>query len=121
MMHLPIPEQGRYLPLVVNDFYNYYAVPTNFRALNSLLAHHALWQHCLRRAQPAAPFDVPEDETDRGSLIVQLEPPAPLSRLALRPHDPRWEPGALAAHAGICAGAASSRRPYRDFDMSMGS
>jgi RNA-directed DNA polymerase len=49
MMHLPIPEQGRYLPLVVNGFYNYYAVPTNFRALNSLLAHHALWQHCLRR------------------------------------------------------------------------
>jgi hypothetical protein len=32
MMHLPIPEQGRYLRLVLNGFYNYYAVPTNFRA-----------------------------------------------------------------------------------------
>jgi hypothetical protein len=29
---------------------------------------------------------------------------APLSRLAVRGHDPRWELGALAAHAGICAG-----------------
>ena len=26
--HLPIPEQGRYLRLVLNGFYNYYAVPT---------------------------------------------------------------------------------------------
>jgi hypothetical protein len=33
---------GRYLRLVLG-FYNYYAVPTNFRALNPLLlAHHAL-------------------------------------------------------------------------------
>jgi hypothetical protein len=37
------------------------------------------------------------------------------SRLAVQRHEPRWEPGALAAHAGICAGMASNRRPYRDF------
>ena len=37
-----------------------------------------------------------------------------LSRLAVRRNDPRWGPGALAAHAGICAGAASNRHPYRD-------
>lgn len=35
MRHMPIPEQGRYLRLVLNGFYNYYAVPTNFRALNA--------------------------------------------------------------------------------------
>ena len=28
MRHLPIPEQGRYLRLVLNGFYNDYAVPT---------------------------------------------------------------------------------------------
>jgi hypothetical protein len=28
MRHLPIPDQERYLRLVVNGFYNYYAVPT---------------------------------------------------------------------------------------------
>jgi hypothetical protein len=31
-------------------------------------------------------------------------PPLTLSRLAVRRPDPRWKPGALAAHAGICAG-----------------
>ena len=50
MRHLPIPEQGRYLRLVLNGFYNYYAVPTNFRALNSFYWHILrYWQHCLRR------------------------------------------------------------------------
>jgi hypothetical protein len=34
--HLPIPEQGRYL-LLLNGFYNYYAVPTNFRALTPFI------------------------------------------------------------------------------------
>jgi hypothetical protein len=47
MRHLPIPEQGRYLRLVLNGFYNYYAVPTNFRALNAFY-YHVLW-HWLRR------------------------------------------------------------------------
>jgi hypothetical protein len=42
-----IPEQGRYLRLVVNGFYNYFAVPTNFRALNSFY-YHVIW-HWLRR------------------------------------------------------------------------
>jgi RNA-directed DNA polymerase len=50
MRHLPIPEQGRYLRLVLNGFYNYYAVPTNFRALNAFY-YHVLqhWLRCLRR------------------------------------------------------------------------
>jgi RNA-directed DNA polymerase len=50
MMHLAIPEQGRYLRLVLNGFYNYYAVPTNFRALNAFY-YHVLWHwlRCLRR------------------------------------------------------------------------
>jgi RNA-directed DNA polymerase len=50
MMHQPIPVQGRYLRRVLNGFYNYYAVPTNFRALNAfyyqVLSH---WHRCLRR------------------------------------------------------------------------
>ncbi len=32
----------------------------------------------------------------------------------LRRQNPREEPGALAAHAGICAGARRNPRPYRD-------
>jgi RNA-directed DNA polymerase len=50
MRHMPIPEQGRYLRLVLYGFYNYYAVPTNFRALNSFYWHILrYWQHGLRR------------------------------------------------------------------------
>ena len=52
MRHLPIPEQGRYLRLVLNGFYNYYAVPTNFRALNAFY-YHVLW-HWLRCLGDAA-------------------------------------------------------------------
>jgi len=37
-----IPEQGRYLRLVLNGFYNYYAVPTNCRALNAFY-YHVFW------------------------------------------------------------------------------
>ena len=48
MRHLPIPEQARYLRLVLNGFYNYHAVPTNFRPLNAFYWHiYAHWQHCL--------------------------------------------------------------------------
>jgi RNA-directed DNA polymerase len=50
MMHLTIPEHGRYLRLVLNGFYNCCPVPTNFRALNAFYYHvlsHRL--RCLRR------------------------------------------------------------------------
>jgi hypothetical protein len=52
-------------------------------------------------------------------LAAQPETPAPLSRLAVRRHDPRWEPGALAAHAGICAGGGeqSPSLPRRAFSI----
>jgi RNA-directed DNA polymerase len=34
-MHLPIPAQGKWLGQVVNGWFNYYAVPTNSRALSA--------------------------------------------------------------------------------------
>jgi hypothetical protein len=40
MRHLPIPEQVRYLRLVLNRFYKYYAVPTNSGALNAFYYGH---------------------------------------------------------------------------------
>jgi hypothetical protein len=39
---------------------------------------------------------------------------AVFTREAVPRHHPRWEPGALAAPAGICAGAERNLRPYRD-------
>jgi hypothetical protein len=50
----------------------------------------------------AAQADVVEDDADRGAVGAQPEATAPLSRRAVRSHDPRWEPGAVLSHAGIC-------------------
>src|SRR5664279_3061387 len=49
-MHLPIPEQGRWLARVLSGHYNYYAVPDNIEALSAfryLLIRH--WLKSLRR------------------------------------------------------------------------
>ena len=49
-MHLPIPEQGRWLASVLRGHYNYYAVPDNseaLRAFRRLAAWH--WLRALRR------------------------------------------------------------------------
>ena len=48
-MHLPIPEQGKWLWYVVNGYFNYHAVPTNGPALH-VFRHHItdLWRRTLR-------------------------------------------------------------------------
>ena len=62
----------------------------NFRALNAFY-YHVLshWLRCLPATQPAAQADVAEDDAGRGALAAQPEAAAPLSRLAVRRHDPR--------------------------------
>ena len=49
-MHLPIPEQGKWLRRVVEGYFQYYAVPTNGKSLLTfrleVLKH---WQHALNR------------------------------------------------------------------------
>src|SRR5271166_5478685 len=54
--------------------------------------------------QPAASINVGPNEDDRGPVPANPAHPASVAREAVPRHDPRWEPGALAAHAGICAG-----------------
>ena len=50
MMHMPVAEQGRYLKRVVNGYLNYFAVPTNNRAINSFYYHVGwYWYRALRR------------------------------------------------------------------------
>ena len=49
-MHLPIPEQGRWLASVLQGHYNYYAVPDNSEALRGFrrrVIHH--WRPALTR------------------------------------------------------------------------
>lgn len=49
-MHTPIPSLGRWLASVLNGYFAYHAVPTNFRALGAF-RHHVLnlWMRTLRR------------------------------------------------------------------------
>jgi len=49
-MHQPIPEQGAWLAQVVRGFFAYYAVPTNYAALDDFRAQVIwLWRRTLRR------------------------------------------------------------------------
>jgi RNA-directed DNA polymerase len=49
-MHQPIPIQGKWLWYVVNGYFNYHAVPTNFRALVAFRTEIARrWRRALTR------------------------------------------------------------------------
>ncbi len=52
-MHLPIPDQGKWLWYVVRGYFNYHAVPTNFRALVAFRTEIAKRWHriLLRRSE----------------------------------------------------------------------
>ena len=63
MMHRPIAEQGLYLKQVMNGFLNYFAVPTNSRAINAFY-YYVAWYWC--RALAAGP-DQPADLAAHGA------------------------------------------------------
>jgi hypothetical protein len=49
-MHRPIPVQGKWLRYVVRGYFNYHAVPTNFRALVAFRTEIARrWYRVLTR------------------------------------------------------------------------
>ena len=46
----PVPETGQWLGRVLNGFFNYFAVPTNFEALRVFRQRvEELWRRTLRR------------------------------------------------------------------------
>jgi len=105
--HAPVAEQGRWLEQVVRGYFAYHAVPTNAPALGAF-RHDVkrLWLRALRRRSQ-------NDRTswakfgrlaDRWLPKVRITHPWPTERFFVK--HPRQEPGALAAHAGICAGGA---------------
>ncbi|MCP3711532.1 group II intron reverse transcriptase/maturase [Paraburkholderia sp. CNPSo 3274] len=103
--HQSIPEQGEWLRRVVQGYFNYHAVPTNFRAIRAYRAHVIdLWRRALlRRSQ--------KDKTTWAKALRLTKQWIPLARI-LHPwpvvrfdaKHPRQEPGARIAHAGIRAG-----------------
>ncbi len=106
-MHEPIVEQGRWLGQVGRGYFADHAVPTNAASLAAFLYYvKRAWRLSLRR----------RSQNDRmtwaklGKMAARWLPkacvlhPRPSQRFDVR--HPRQEPGALAAHAGICAGGA---------------
>ncbi len=112
-MHLPIPEQGKWLQQVTTGFFAYHAVPTNSRALMAFRHHiSVLWKRTLSRRSQKATLT-----WERMLRLVKawLPPPAhpsPLARAALRRPTP--EVGAECVNGAcsdLCGGCAAMRIP----------
>ena len=96
-MHLPIPEQGKWLRQVVTGFFNYHAVPTNFSALAAIRAHVMdLWRRALRRRSQKDRTTWDRIRKLAGDCLPKprILHPWPRDRFAVK--HPRWEP-----YAGI--------------------
>jgi len=106
-LHRAIPEQGRWLGRIIAGHYNYFAVPTNGRALGAFRGRIVdLWRSALRRRSQ-------KDRTtwaEVGRLARDYLPmprilhPWPNDRFAVK--HPRWEPYAGKPHVRFCAGGA---------------
>jgi RNA-directed DNA polymerase len=106
-MHDAIPDQGRWLRQVVNGFFNYHAVPTNFAALAAFQYHVAgLWLRVLRRRSQRRDFPWARAVRLRAAWLprAQIRHPWPDARFAVT--HPRWEPDAGKPHVRLCAGGA---------------
>jgi group II intron reverse transcriptase/maturase len=105
--HQPIPEQGHWLRQVVSGFFNYHAVPTNFRALAAFRSHATrLWRRALRRRSQRDRFSWARIEklADDWLPKPRILHPWPSDRFAV--NHPRWEPYAGKPHVRFCAGCA---------------
>jgi hypothetical protein len=105
--HQPIPEQGHWLRQVVSGFFNYHAVPTNFRALAAFRSHATrLWRRALRRRSQRDRFSWARIEklADDWLPKPRILHPWPSDRFAV--NHPRWEPYAGKPHVRFCAGGA---------------
>jgi RNA-directed DNA polymerase len=106
-MHQPIPVQGKWLRQVVTGYFNYYAVPTNSRAIAAFRFYITdLWRRTLRRRSQK---DAMNCERITRLAADWLPPPHilhpwPTARFAVT--HPRWEPYARIGPVRFCAGGA---------------
>jgi RNA-directed DNA polymerase len=106
-MHQPIPVQGKWLGQVVRGYFNYNAVPTNYRALHRFRDEVIRrWRRVLNhRGQRAAlTWDKMKKLADEWLPKARILHPWPSQRFAVT--HPRWEPYAGNLHVRICAGGA---------------
>ncbi len=106
-MHQPIPEQGKWLKQVVTGYFNYHAVPTNFRALVAFRAEITRgWQRSLGRRSQKGALTWARIRQLAADWLPQprVRHPWPNQRFAVT--HPRWEPYAGKPHVRFCAGGA---------------
>jgi hypothetical protein len=99
LMHDPIAKTGTWVEQMLKGHLNYFAVSGN---------HPSLWWFFNKVKRLGEVHQV------RHPLLSANQNYTPAALSPLRRQNPREEPGELAAHAGICAGARRNPRPYRD-------
>jgi RNA-directed DNA polymerase len=101
-MHWPVPELGKWLGLVVKGYFNYHAVPTNYRALVRFRDEVTRrWQRALSRRSDRATVTWARIRKLADEWLPQprIRHPWPAQRFAVR--YPRWEPYAGKLHVRI--------------------
>ena len=108
-MHDPIAKTGAWVKQMLKGHLNYFAVSGNHPSLwwffNKV---KRLWLASLKRRSQTARLSW-ERFTVRRPLLSANQNYTPAALSPFRRQNPREEPGALAAHAGICAGGGWQR------------
>jgi hypothetical protein len=106
-MHQPIPWQGKWLRGVVTGWFNYHAVPTNTRSLQTFRdCVVRLWLRSLRRRgqRDKTTSERMKRLADDFLPKPRILHPWPEQRFAVK--HPRWEPYAGKPLVRFCAGGA---------------
>ena len=104
-MHDPIERTGAWMRRLLQGYLNYFAVSGNDRSLWWFYAEvRWRWLKTLKRRSQKAFLRWPEFTRHR-LLLPTDQGAAPAALSPFRRQNPREEPGALAAPAGICAGS----------------
>ena len=106
-MHQPIPQQGEWLRQVVSGWFNYHAVPTNIRALQTFrdCVLRILQRSLRRRGQrDKTTWERTKRLADDFLPKPRILHPWPEQRFAVK--HPRWEPYAGMPLVRFCAGGA---------------
>ena len=104
-MHLPVPEQGRWLASVVRGHMAYYAVHGNIQAVAAFrdqVTRH--WRRTLRRRSQKTRINRDRMTRIRTRWLPRARVMHPYPEVRFAATHPRQEPSAVIPHAGICAG-----------------
>ena len=116
-MHDPIAKTGAWVKQMLQGHLNYFAVSGNDPSLWWFFNEvRWRWLKSLKRRSQKALLSLGRVHPARRPLLSANQGAAPAALSPLRRQNPREEPGALAAHAGICAGgeeqSSSLPRPF---------